>query len=162
MRLFLCKISILLFISFIFQSCTNFKTLKSSYSTDDQPISEDQLLRLSNYLDGELHSYELKRNVFAYPMAFLISENGNKSIVLACEGIINECNNSVHIYQLIQRYKKKFNQDIKILAFDKNILSKNAKAKIKKKKIDKIAKSKENIFYDLILIPNDNCGGDDC
>ena len=162
MKLLLCKLSILLFISFIFQSCTNFKTLKNSYSTDNQLISEEQLLRLSNYMDGELYSYELKRNVFAYPMAFLISENGNKSIVLACEGIIDECNNSVHIYQLIERHKKKFNQDIKILAFNKNILSKNVKAKVKKKRIDKIAKSEEGNFYDLILIPNDNCGGDDC
>ena len=162
MRLFLQKLSILILLSFMLKACSNFTTLKDNYVSNDLVISEVQLSRLSNYLDGELYSYELKRNVFAYPIAFLISENGEKSIVLACEGMINECNYSVHIYQLIQKYNKKLNQDFKILALNKKILSQNIKTNIIKKNINKIAKSDDKIFYDLILIPADGCGGDDC
>ncbi|MDA7564124.1 hypothetical protein N8731_00440 [Pelagibacteraceae bacterium] len=130
--------------------------------SEDLKISEKQLIRLSNYLDGELYSFELKRNVFAYPMAFIISENGDKSIVLACEGIINECDNSVHIYQLIKRYEKKLNQDVKILALNKKVLSQKIKANVDEIKSKKIVKYDENIFYDLILVPAEDCGGDDC
>ena len=162
MRFFLQKLTILILLVFMLKACTGFTTLKDNYVSDDLIISKAQLSRLSNYLDGELYSYELKRNVFAYPMAFLISKNGEKSIVLACEGMIDECNNSVHIYQLMEKYNKKLNTNFKILAINKKILSQNIKNKISEMSVDKIAKSDNKIFYDLILIPVDSCGGDDC
>ena len=162
MRFYLQKLSILILLSFMLKGCSGFATLKSHYVSDDLIISEVQLSRLSNYLDGELYSYELKRNVFAYPIAFLISENGEKSIVLACEGMIDECNNSVHIYQLMEKYNKKLSTDFKILALNKKILSQDIKTKISEMNIKKIAKSDGKIFYDLILIPAEGCGGDDC
>jgi hypothetical protein len=162
MRFFLQKLSILILLSFLLKACSGLTTLKDNYVSDDLIISEAQLSRLLNYLNGELYSYELKRNVFAYPMAFLISQNGEKSIVLACEGMIDECNNSVHIYQLMEKYNKKLNTDFKILALNKKILSQDIKTKISEMKIKKIAKSDGKIFYDLILIPAEGCGGDDC
>ena len=162
MRAFLYNLLFVFFLVFTLQGCIDFKNLKSSYVSEDLKISEKQLIRLSNYLDGELYSFELKRNVFAYPMAFIISENGDKSIVLACEGIINECDNSVHIYQLIKRYEKKLNQDLKILALNKKVLSQKIKANVDGIKSKKIVKYDENIFYDLILVPAEDCGGDDC
>ena len=162
MRFFLQKLSILILLSFLLKACSGLTTLKDNYVSDDLIISEAQLSRLLNYLNGELYSYELKRNVFAYPMAFLISQNGEKSIVLACEGMIDECNNSVHIYQLMEKYNKKLSTDFKILAINKKILSQNIKARTIEKKINKIAKSDSKIFYDLILIPAEGCGGDDC
>ena len=162
MRFFLQKLSILILLSFLLKACSGFAKLKDNYVSDDLIISEAQLSRLSNYLEGELYSYELKRNVFAYPMTFLISQNGEKSIVLACEGMIDECNNSVHIYQLMEKYNKKLSTDFKILALNKKILSQDIKTKISEMKIKKIAKSDGKIFYDLILIPAEGCGGDDC
>ena len=162
MRFFLQKLSILILLSFLLKACSGLTTLKDNYVSDDLIISEAQLSRLLNYLNGELYSYELKRNVFAYPMAFLISQNGEKSIVLACEGMIDECNNSVHIYQLMEKYNKKLSTDFKILALNKKILSQDIKTKISEMKIKKIAKSDGKIFYDLILIPAEGCGGDDC
>ena len=162
MRFFLQKLSILILLSFLLKACSGLTTLKDNYVSDDLIISEAQLSRLLNYLNGELYSYELKRNVFAYPMAFLISQNGEKSIVLACEGMIDECNNSVHVYQLMEKYNKKLSTDFKILALNKKILSQDIKTKISEMKIKKIAKSDGKIFYDLILIPAEGCGGDDC
>ena len=162
MRAFFYNFAFIFFLCLATQGCTNFKNLKTSYADEGLKISEKQLLRLSNYLGGELYSYELKRNVFAYPMAFIVSENGDKSIVLACEGIINECNNSVHIYQLIKRYEKKLNQNFKILALNKKILSQKIKSNVKGIKTKKIVRYNENIFYDLILVPAEDCGGDDC
>ena len=162
MKFFMSKFTAFFFLSFIFQGCVDLRTLKSYYVSDDHKISEEQLSRLSNYLGGELYSNELKRIVFAYPMAFLISNKGDKSVILACEGINNECNNSVHVYQLIQKYKKVTNQNFKILALNKNILSQNIKIMIKQHKTNSVVKSKKNNFYDLILIPADSCSGDDC
>jgi hypothetical protein len=44
---------------------------------------------------------KLKRNVFAYPIAFLISQNGDKSVYLLAKEF-DECNVSVHVYQLLK------------------------------------------------------------
>jgi len=134
--------------------------MKYYYVNPNINISSEQLSRLSNYLNGEFYSYQLDRRVDGYPIAFLITEDGKKSIILACHGKSNDCNTSIEIFQLIKGYEKKENQKIKILALEKKILIKENKI-LRKNKIIKLNKSK-NIFKDYILLPSDKCSSDDC
>lgn len=143
--------------------CSNLKTYNTLAVNENLKISEKQISRLSNYLNGDFYSYEIERRVSAYPIAFLISSNGDKSVILACDGVINDCNINVQIFQLIMKYNKAENEDYKILALEKKILIKNHEIlnKIKKNKILKLKKNNQ-LFRDLILVPSDSCGGDDC
>lgn len=144
-------------------SCSNIKTLSTFTIKQNFKISDKQILRLSNYLNGNFYSYEIKRNVVAYPIAFILSKNGDKSALLACEGIINDCNVNVQIFQLIKKYNKIENDDYKILALEKRILLKNHNIlnKIEKNKIHKLKKN-DQLYRDFILIPSDSCAGEDC
>jgi hypothetical protein len=75
----------LLAICFLFIGCVNsknFKTLKNFYVPENLSIKNEQLKRLQNYFLGDFYSYEIERNVFAYPIAFLISENGDKKTMI--------------------------------------------------------------------------------
>lgn len=147
----------------ILYGCSNLKTFNTLAVNENLKISEKQILRLSNYLNGDFYSYEIERRVSAYPIAFLISRNGDKSVILACDGVFNDCNINVQIFQLIMKYNKAENEDYKILALEKKILIKNHEIlnKIKKNKIFKLKKNNQ-LFRDLTLIPSDSCGGDDC
>ena len=144
-------------------SCANLKTLKDYYVTDKINISKEQVLRLQNYLSGEIFSYEIGRYVDAYPLAFLISEDGVKSVILGCEGRNDDCNTHVRIFQLIQKYNKKENSNFKILALKRKILvsSLNSTDQSLEKKFIKIAKNSK-IYFDKILIPTDACNDEDC
>jgi hypothetical protein len=158
---------ILLVISFLFFGCANsknFKTLSSFYAPEDLLIQNGQSKRLQNYFLGDFYSYEIKRNVFAYPIAFLISENGDKSAILACQGITNECNVSIQIYQLLKKYEMKTKNKFYILALDKKIVSPNIKMNNKThfSKTKQFLEKNNDIFFDHILIPSDNCSGEDC
>ena len=64
-----------------------------------------QKLRLNNYLQGEFYSFELKRSTFAYPLVFLISDDGQRSLILACNSTSNDCNLTIQTFQMIQKYK---------------------------------------------------------
>ena len=115
-----------------------------------------------NYLHGEFYSYEIGRNIIAQPLVFLISESGNKSIILACHGLINECNIDVQIYQIIKKYNKKENDNFKILAYEKKLLIKTTQlSSFKNKNIIRNNKNSK-IFFDKIFIAADSCSGDDC
>ena len=163
MRYQINKIFYLFIIIYLSLGCVKIKTLKDYYAGGDIKINELQSKRLNNYLNGEFYSYELGRNVLAFPMYFLISEGGDKSVIIACESIFDECNHSVYAYQYIQKYKKKFNEEFKILAINKNILVENVSlAKKKFKKKEGVIKSDKEIFFDLVLIPHDNCDSDEC
>lgn len=144
-------------------SCSSFKTLKAYYVSDKITISNKQLSRLKNYLSGEIYSYEIERFVYASPLAFLISKDGKKSIILACEGIDDNCNIHVQIFQLIQKYNKKENDSFKILALKRKIVKKNNNliGLSKNAKFSKILKDKK-IFFDKILVPTDHCSDEDC
>ena len=144
-------------------SCKNLKTLKDYYVSDEISISKKQKQRLQNYLSGEFFSYEIDRYVDAYPLAFLISEDGKKSVVLGCEGRDNDCSTHVHVYQLIQRYQKKENLSFKILALERKVLSSNLNSMngTLKKKFKKITKNNK-IYFDKILIPAVSCNDEDC
>ena len=154
----------LLVTTFLFFGCANLKTLSSFYVAENHSIKNEQLKRLQNYLLGDFYSYEIGRNVFAYPIAFLISENGDKSAILACQGIVNDCNVSVQIYQLLKKYEIKTKSKFYILALDKKFVSPNIKLNnITQSNITKqFLEKNNNIFFDHILIPSDSCSGDDC
>lgn len=150
---------------FLVLSCANqqgIKTLKYYYAQNDINLTSNQLQRLNNYLVGEFFSSEMGRNVFAYPMAFIISEDGSKSIILACAGVTNECNPSFHIYQLLKKYKKKTNTEYKILFLNrKNVTNNFSLNDINFKEFKRI-KFDNQIFFDRVLLPQDSCGSDDC
>ena len=153
----------LIILPFLFLSCEkDFKTLKYYYVQENKNFTAEQIKRLSNYLNGEFYSYDVGRNIFAYPIAFLISESGNKSVILACDGIIDECNTSVEIYQLIKKYEKKNNENFYILALKNKILINDYNFKNQLSKTKLTLKKNKNIFYDHIYLPSDNCSGDDC
>ena len=144
-------------------SCVNLKTLKDYYVTDKFNMSQEQVLRLQNYLSGEIFSYEIGRYVDAYPLAFLISEDGVKSVILGCEGRNDDCNAHVRIFQLIQKYNKKENSNFKILALKRKILASNLRLTDQslEKKFVKIPKNSK-IYFDKILIPAVSCNDEDC
>ena len=147
---------------FIFIFLLSCSSIKDFYVDKSFKISEKQIHRLANYINGEFFSYEIKRKINAYPLAFMISSDGSKSIILACFEMTNNCNPNVKIYQLILKYNKKFNEDFKILALGTDLKTndKNLAQKIKDKNLKKIIKI-NNIFFDNIILPLDNCG-DDC
>lgn len=153
-------IVILIFSSF---SCIKFPTIKNYFIKDNIFLNNLQLQRLKNFLSGEFYSFEMQRLVYAYPIAFMISDDGKKSVILSCEGFLDECNHSVHIYQLIKKYEKKNNTKYKILAYQKKIiLPEYAKIKVVKD-LELSKKIKHNaIFEDKILTPHDSCSGDEC
>ena len=154
-----CIYTIILFLSFT--GCANLKTLKDYYVTNNINISKKQELRLQNYLSGEIFSYEIDRYVDAFPLAFLISEDGKKSVVLGCEGRTDDCNTHVHVFQLIQRYNKKENSNFKILALKRKILASNINSQTLQKRFIKIPKDNK-IYFDKILIPAVSCNDEDC
>ena len=143
-------------------SCSGqLKTLKYYYAGESTELSKNQTKRLSNYLNGEFYSYEIGRNVSAYPVAFLISDSGKKSVILACEGITNECNISVQIYQILKKYEKKNKEKFYILALEKTLIHNyKFREQLSKKKIN--LKKNKNIFFDYIFLPTDSCSSDDC
>jgi len=160
------KINILLLMLFFFGlSCLKPTTLKKYYANEEIFLTSGQKQRLSNYLSGEYYSFELERNVIGYPIAFAISENGEKSIILACESYINECGHSIQLFQKIEKYRKKTNLNFKILALEKKIVINNPSLKdllTSKKKFKPVDKSSNTKFYDYLIVPADSCAGDDC
>ncbi len=158
------NIKILSFLSILLISCSSIKTIQDYYADEEINLSDKQKIRLNNYLSGEFYSYDIEKKVFAYPMVFFISSDGEKSLILACRGVWDECNSSIHIYPLILKYKKKTSMDFKILALGKKIVVKKIKQKTNKKKIRyvKINNNHKSIFYDFIVLPSDNCSSDDC
>ena len=158
------NIKILTFLSILLTGCSSITTIHDYYANEEMNLSDKQKIRLNNYLSGEFYSYDIEKKVFAYPMVFFISSNGEKSLILACRGVLDECNSSIHIYPLMLKYKKKTNMDFKILALGKKIVVKKINQKTNKKNIRyiKINNSHKNIFYDFIVLPSDNCSSDDC
>ena len=163
MNIQIYRLAYVIFCCLIIVSCTNIKILKDYFVNQNVKISSEQTSRLINYLNSEFYSYDIKREVYAYPLAFLISEDGKKSIILACEGGANECSVNIEIFQLIQKYNKKENVKFRILALEKNIKIKNKELfnKLKNQKYSKIPK-RENIYFDKILMPFGSCGDNDC
>lgn len=161
---FIKNIKILLCFSMLLIGCASIKTLHQYYASEDIQLSNVQIKRLNNYLSGEFYSYEINKKVFAYPMVFLISDDGKKSVILACRGILDECNSSIYIYPLIQKYKKKTNLDFKILALGKKIVQRKNNEIINKKKIKytNLKNDQKNIFFDFIALPSDSCTDEDC
>ena len=151
-----------LIICLFLSNCSNLKTIKDYYAPNNQKITNDQRSRLINYLNGEFYSYELQRNVFAFPLSFLISESGDKSVILACDGIDDNCNDHVQTFQIIQKFKKK-GVNLKILATKKRVViqNKSLQEPLNKIKFLKIKKNSSK-FYDKILVPSDSCSDDDC
>lgn len=153
----------LIFIFFFTISCNANYNLKKYYISNTNNISNEQKLRLSNYLAGEFYSFELKKPVFGYPIAFLITEDGSRSIILACYSQFDECHTDIEIYQLIKKYEKKLQQDILIMGLGKKILkNQNPYPKIIKNNKNKFVKKNNDIFHDKLIVPADSCGGDDC
>lgn len=159
------KILFLAVLLTLLTKCSGFQTLKDLYTSPNVKLPKIQMQRLANYLNGEFYSTELERDVFAYPIAFIISDDGEKSVILACAGIFNECHEGVKIFQLIKKYEKKLKIKFKILALEKKLINSNSELELEVKNFKNFKrinlKNKEN-FYDLILIPSENCSGDDC
>lgn len=157
---------LILGIIFLTTSCTNLTTIHDYFVKTNIQLSEMQKLRLNNYLQGEFYSFELKRSTFAYPLVFLISDDGQRSLILACNSTSNDCNLTIQTFQMIQKYKRTQNINFKILALEKKIINNQKKnfSYIKNqrfKKIDNI-KNYHSIFFDKILNPQDSCSSEDC
>ena len=153
--------SILILTFFIISSCSNISGLNKYFAEKDLNISKKQYNRLLNYLDGEFYSHQLKRVVFAYPLVFLISTDGTKSLIIACNSTSDSCNLNVQIYQQINKFKRTKDIDFKILAMNKKLLNKTS---IEKKNINNkiFYKDSNDMFFDFILNPEESCNGDDC
>jgi len=157
------KKTLIIFLFFFTLSCSKINTLNDLYIKKNVVLTDLQIKRFNNYINGSFYSYELNRYVNAFPLAFLISKNGDKSVILGCEDQNDICNVNVQIYQLILKYNKKEKDDFKILALKKNIKSKFHEASLERqnKKLFKIQK-RNDIFFDRILSPLESCDDDEC
>ena len=155
---------IFLLIPFLFFNCSKEYSVKKHFIKNEIKISEQQKQRLNNYLSGQFYSFDLERVVDAYPLAFLISEDGQRSIILACESYFNNCQYSLKLNQLLRKKDKVNNKNFKILALNKKIVVKNNVTKKfnNKNKYKKVKNLDNQIFTDLILIPDDICNDNDC
>jgi len=155
---------IYLLIPFLFFNCANEYSVRKYFVQNEIKISELQKQRLNNYLSGQFYSFDLDRMVVIDPLAFLISEDGQRSIILACESYFNNCRYSLKLNQLLKKKDKAENKNFKILALNKKIVVKNNLTKNFKnqKKYKKIKNLDNQIFADLILVPDDICDDNDC
>ena len=155
---------IYLLIPFLFFNCANEYSVRKYFVQNEIKISELQKQRLNNYLSGQFYSFDLDRMVVINPLAFLISEDGQRSIILACESYFNNCRYSLKLNQLLKKKDKAENKNFKILALNKKIVVKNNLTKNFKnqKKYKKIKNLDNQIFADLILVPDDICDDNDC
>jgi len=155
---------IYLLIPFLFFNCANEYSVRKYFVQNEIKISELQKQRLNNYLSGQFYSFDLDRMVVINPLAFLISEDGQRSIILACESYFNNCQYSLKLNQLLKKKDKAENKNFKILALNKKIVVKNNLTKNFKNqnKYKKIKNLDNQIFADLILVPDDICDDNDC
>jgi len=155
---------IYLLIPFLFFNCANEYSVRKYFVQNEIKISELKKQRLNNYLSGQFYSFDLDRMVVINPLAFLISEDGQRSIILACESYFNNCRYSLKLNQLLKKKDKAENKNFKILALNKKIVVKNNLTKNFKnqKKYKKIKNLDNQIFADLILVPDDICDDNDC
>ena len=155
---------IYLLIPFLFFNCANEYSVRKYFVQNEIKISELQKQRLNNYLSGQFYSFDLDRMVVIDPLAFLISEDGQRSIILACESYFNNCRYSLKLNQLLKKKDKAENKNFKILALNKKIVVKNNLTKNFKNqnKYKKIKNLDNQIFADLILVPDDICDDNDC
>jgi len=155
---------IYLLIPFLFFNCANEYSVRKYFVQNEIKISELQKQRLNNYLSGQFYSFDLDRMVVINPLAFLISEDGQRSIILACESYFNNCRYSLKLNQLLKKKDKAENKNFKILALNKKIVVKNNLTKNFKNqnKYKKIKNLDNQIFADLILVPDDICDDNDC
>lgn len=150
-----------LFVGILLFACSDLNVLRKMYGDKDLKLETKQQIRLNNYLNQEFYSFELERRVEAFPLLFAITEDGQTSLIIACQGYQNNCNPNVKIFQIIKRHEKKINKKFKILAIEKKIVWKN----FKKQKVKnlKFFNKKDSGFYDFIFDPNvDNCSDEDC
>jgi hypothetical protein len=155
---------IYLLIPFLFFNCANEYSVRKYFAQNEIKISELQKQRLNNYLSGQFYSFDLDRMVVINPLAFLISEDGQRSIILACESYFNNCRYSLKLNQLLKKKDKAENKNFKILALNKKTVVKNNFTKNFKNqnKYKKIKNLDNQIFADLILVPDDICDDNDC
>ena len=173
------KKNLLIYIVILFNfSCSNLGTIKSKTGKSDLLLNQEQYERFISYLSGKYYSYEFQRNEYnKSPIAFVISKDGNKSLMLMCDDNIRTCENGVYILQTISRYSKKLNDDLYIFALGKKIVWNNQKKYIQNtsdfekfiKFNDQIKKVKKDIgsknqFFDKIfdVSETDNCDPDYC
>ena len=159
-------------------SCSNLGTIESKTGKSDLLLNQEQYERFTSYLSGKYYSYEFQRNEYnKSPIAFAISKDGSKSLMLMCEDNIRTCDNGVYILQTISRFSKKLNEDLYIFALGKKIIWNNKKKNIRNisdfdsylnsnnqiKKIKKNTKAK-NQFFDIVfdVSETDKCDSDDC
>ena len=173
------KKALLVYIVILFNfSCSSLGTIESNTGKSDLILNQKQYERFISYLNGKYYSYEFERNEYnKSPIAFAISKDGSKSLMLMCEDNIRTCDNGVYILQTISRFSKKLNEDLYIFALGKKIIWNNKKKNIRNisdfdsylnsnnqiKKIKKNTKAK-NQFFDIVfdVSETDKCDSDDC
>lgn len=164
------NLSIYLFFALFLTGCST-QNLSKFYGSEELKINNNQLKRIQSYFKGEYYSYHLKRKVFAAPVMLALSEDGASTLLIGCEGIDQLCDPNVLIYQLLKRYSKKSESELKIFALGNKVVWSKKNYYIYKGNLDKINelfvinnfKKEKNKYYDYIIDPTaDKCNSDDC
>ena len=173
--------SIFVFLFLIFVSCQNY-SFQNLIGSEQLEINDYQIDKFHNYLTGNFYSDELKQKTSNNtPLIFAISKNGKSSLIISCQGIGNICNPDIYIYQSLKKYSKKLGNELYIFSIGRTIVWSNLKYNLDKFdyrnknslknkilnlpfidfKNNSLAGSMHN-SYSTILLPQDNCGSDDC
>lgn len=169
---------IFIFSLFLTISCTNLGSLKNNFGQETISLPDKQQERFLSYIKGNYFSYEFNReeNLKA-PIAFAITKDGNKSLIIMCNEQFIKCQNGIYILQTISQYSKKINEKLYIFALENKIVWNginqyignksrfetflNSNKIIQKNTASEITKIK---FYDKIFDPSeaDGCNADEC
>ena len=167
----------LISIIFLTFSCVNLGTLKSNYGSGELILPKQQKDRFLNYLSGEYFSKEFDRKENEkVPIAFAISKDGMKSVMLMCDETIGDkCGSGIFILQTIAKYSKISGSKLHIFAIRNKIVWNNANMYINENASFQQYLKKNNLkkkfevpnknlqFYDQIfVIDGDGCDEKNC
>ena len=113
-----------LFFYFIIHLIILLTFVSPSNATNEQRIniSNNTLIRLFNYLDGDFYSVEKNNRIFNVTgIYFVVSEDGRYSVISYCDETSINCDLNLEEYKAIYRCKKMSKQNCSTLLMEKEI-----------------------------------------
>jgi len=122
-------------------------------------ITDVQLKRLYNYLEGNSYSSNKKIEKHLSPMVFAISSDGTTSGLIFCNSFKSiDCDLNLNAYQLIMKVKKNSNQNLKIIFIENRFITNQKNIRVTSENISSlikeeflITKNKKDNYYQNII-----------
>ena len=119
-----------LFFYFIIHLIILLTFVSPSNATNEQRIniSNNTLIRLFNYLDGDFYSVEKNNRIFNVTgIYFVVSEDGRYSVISYCDETSINCDLNLEEYKAIYRCKKISEQNCDTLFVENKIIQSDKK-----------------------------------